>query len=212
MEANIKMFSSAEYARIKNCARPMIAKFCNEEKEKYNFNVILNSTVEKAQRYLDKFDAEKSSFSTWVGVIARSCALDFLDGEKKWYAHHRGFSDKVDNVGVTDLPMVSRNNQLNICEPEFDDRESVDSKPADYNIISKENLKMILKACKSLGEETGLAIILSAQGYSDREIAKHLGCSDTALRARLMRGRKKLRQHPDILALHESYLTDSKVA
>ena len=180
-------FSSADRQRVMDCARPAILSYCKAKGTKlsdYDYDVIMADSVIKVYKNWNKFDADKASFSTWVGWITRSCACDHYEREGKWGTRHRGFTEKECSSGV----IVS----------EFTDRECSENTRADFEVMSNENLEIIYDICMALGEETGHALILSGQGYSDKEIAKRLGCSDTAIRARLMRGRKKLLQHPFI--------------
>lgn len=194
-------FSSADRQRVMDCARPAILSYCKAKGTKlsdYDYDVIMADSVIKVYKNWNKFDADKASFSTWVGWITRSCACDHYEREGKWGTRHRGFTEKECSSGV----IVS----------EFTDRECSENTRADFKVMSNENLEIIYDICMALGEETGHALILSGQGYSDKEIAKRLGCSDTAIRARLMRGRKKLLQHPFIKALLDRYHSDSAAA
>ena len=200
MRKNV-MFSTADTKRIMDCARPTILSYCKATGvylSDYDYDAIMADSVEKVYKNWDSFDASRASFSTWVGFITRNCASDHYEKEGRWGARHRGFTVKECKGGV--------------YESEFTDRVCSEKTFADYDVMSNENLEIIYKACEDLGEETGLAIMLLAQGYNNREIAERLGCSDTALRARLMRGRKKLLQHPGIQALRARYLAESVAA
>ena len=79
-------FSSADRPRVMDCARPAILSYCKAKGTKlsdYDYDVIMADSVIKAYKNWNKFDADKASFSTWVGWITRSCACDHYEREGK---------------------------------------------------------------------------------------------------------------------------------
>ena len=65
-------FSSADRQRVMDCARPAILSYCKAKGTKlsdYDYDVIMADSVIKVYKNWNKFDADKASFSTWVGWV-----------------------------------------------------------------------------------------------------------------------------------------------
>ena len=72
---------------------------------------------------------------------------------------------------------------------------------ADTPMTSVENVAIIERALKNLGEESYRVMELKSQGYTDSEIVEELGVASGACRTRISRARKRLRENSEINSL-----------
>ncbi|HEX5014308.1 MAG TPA: sigma-70 family RNA polymerase sigma factor [Candidatus Limnocylindrales bacterium] len=74
-------------------------------------------------------------------------------------------------------------------------RVSNDAPPADVELLRSEENAAILEGIATLGTDAQTALLMAAQGFSGREIARVIGRSELATRALMCRSRQKIRDH-----------------
>lgn len=136
--------------------------------------------------YIDRYD-DSISKGAWFIKIANSCAIAYINRENKWRFHHE--SMEVTAFDGEDYEVVSV------------DCECGDNYLADAPMTSVENVAIIKKALKNLGEESCRIMELKSQGYTDSEIVEELGVANGACRTRISRARKRLREDGAIKSL-----------
>ena len=192
-----EIITSADVDRIKDLATPVIRRY--HKKGSYEFNSIISHLLVKVYKNLNSYDEEKGSFKTWVKTIAFHCTCDYDKANRRWSEKHTGLTYEKSNGDVYELSDYFS--------------KSFAGNRADSDLVSRENIALIDKAVMSLGERTAQALKLSAEGYSIKEIAKIMGeNSESALRARISRGRSVLAEHPDIVSLRSMYIADNCAA
>ena len=185
-----KAFLSSELLRInEKYVRPaVIGRFLARS---FNFHdedvreVVAESDMRIAM-YIDRYD-DSVSKGAWFIKIANSCASAYMKRENKWRSHHE--SMEVAAFDGEDYEVVSV------------DCECGEDYMADTNMVSGENVAIIEKALKNLGEESYRVMELKSQGYTDSEIVEELGVASGACRTRISRARKRLSENSEINSL-----------
>ncbi|MGH2755494.1 MAG: RNA polymerase sigma factor [Actinomycetota bacterium] len=129
----------------------------------------------KAWRGLQGFRGD-SMFSTWLYRVASNAALSKHRSRRRRQAHETGADDEM-------LTQMTRG-----------EASTEDAAAARVDVSSLED------ALALLPEHYRSAIVLKdVYGYSIREIAKQVGCSETAAKVRIHRARKRLKElvYPD---------------
>lgn len=123
-------------------------------------------------------------FATWR-------RLNSIAPEKEWWY----LKTAVVNRAKRQYVQQTRPNQVSfevVAEPETED-ETVEAR-----LIRQEQLGEVERTFgavfEGLSAETQLVFILSERGLSSRDIGRHLGMKDTAVRSRLMRANQQLDQ------------------
>ena len=70
-----------------------------------------------------------------------------------------------------------------------------DAPPADVEFLRSEVNAAVLDGLATLPTDAQMALLMAAQGFSGREIAKEIGRTELATRALMFRSRQKLRDH-----------------
>ena len=70
-----------------------------------------------------------------------------------------------------------------------------DAPPADVEVLRSEVNAAVLDGLATLPIDAQAALLMAAQGFSGREIAKVIGRSELATRALMFRSRQKMRDH-----------------
>lgn len=126
---------------------------------------IVGETMLAAYEHLDRFDAGKGSFASWLFVIARRKIIDHQRAHRRFWRYVRRHESRSDATGDELLAGVLRDEEIAAVYAAFE-RISTD----DQDI---------------------LALRYSA-GLSTREIAGVLEISDAAARQRLSRARRRI--------------------
>ena len=129
----------------------------------------------KAWRGLHGFRGD-SMFTTWLYRVASNAALSKHRSRRRRQAHETGAEDEM----LTQTPHPGSSTE--------------DAAAARLDVGSLD------RALVSLPEHYRSAVVLKdIYGYSIQEIAKQVGCSETAAKVRIHRGRKQLKElvYPD---------------
>ena len=136
--------------------------------------------------YIERYD-ENLSKGAWFIKIANSCARDYMLRENRWRSLHESMEFQA--FDGEDYETVSA------------DFECSEDYRADTRMLSNENLTLIERALKGLGEENCRVMELKSLGYSDSEIVEQLGMASGACRTRISRARKRLREDRELNSL-----------
>lgn len=194
-------FRSKDLERIVECARPAVFSYLKAKGVKLSscdVEEILSETTLRVYMNWDNYDESQAKFSTWVSTIARNCACDLMSKEIR---RRNTFS-----------PMSMQKRDGELYEMDYSDREASQNSRADYAIISRENLRMIDKASRGLGETNYFILTRRVNGFNNQEIADEMGCSEGAVRTRYCRALGQLRKNEEVNALRSWYLSQPKVA
>jgi RNA polymerase sigma-70 factor (ECF subfamily) len=123
---------------------------------------------EKAFSKLNKWNKDSCKFSTWLYSIARNTVIDFIR------------SNESRLIGGED---VSKYTALH------DECYTPEEK-----LMHAENVKIIEERIDGLSKKRRELIKLHIEGHKDEDIAKMLGVSHVAVRAKLNRTREQLKQ------------------
>ena len=191
---------STDLNHIAACATPAIVSRFLQAGYKYtkaDLEEVLSETYKNVAVSYDEYD-ETISRKAWFAKIAWNCAGHYLP--------------KAIIRRCLFTPLVNKTTDGVVYETEYSDRESSAVYSADFNAISYENMKLIRKACDSLDEKDGEIVWLSAQGYTNSEIADRLGFTVGAIKTRKCRALKVLRNNKHIRALCKEFLPTRSVA
>ena len=158
--------------RWKVINRIKIALRCNQElAEDLSCKVFI-----KVAKYFGSFDAEKSSFNTWLNMITTQVMIDYKrskEGKKKFQTEF--INDKVNSEG----------------EVYFQIEGSKDMQ-ADLNLELSELEILVQKTLNSFNEVQQKVCKLQMQGFQMQEIAKELEIPEGTVKVYIFRFRKDL--------------------
>ena len=182
-----KAFLSSELQRINDkYVRPAVIGCFSARAFGFHEDDVREVVAESDMRiamYIDRYD-DSISKGAWFMKIANSCACAYMTRESRWRSHHESMD--VTAFDGEDYEVVSV------------DCECGDNYLADTPMTSVENVAIIEKALKNLGEESYRIMELKSQGYTDSEIVEELGVASGACRTRISRARKRLREDREI--------------
>lgn len=123
---------------------------------------------------IDKYDKEKSQFSTWLFTIARNLALQDLRQEKRKVS----LDIEYDNDGTTMKDFITQNDNTY----DFDKHEMLEKKAT----IMKDHIKTLKEPYRTVIE------MREIQKMAYKDIASHLDMNLSTLKSRIRNGRKIL--------------------
>lgn len=160
--------------------------------DEYSVEEVIGRFGEKLAKSLNKYDPTKSQ-GAWFSTIARNCAYDYILKEYAWNRF---------NIG-----MCFKDSDGDYCDIDYSDRRCSVENNTDYRLFYNETDDLIKRGMKMLSKEDALIIELKMKGYSNDEIQEELCISDSAVRTRISRARKRLERHIDLVKMRtELYL------
>jgi RNA polymerase sigma-70 factor, ECF subfamily len=137
---------------------------------------VVQETFLRAFKNLDKFDASKSAFKTWLLTIARNQSINIISSLKRKTLKFFGDRDK----GEAELEFSS-----NPLSQEPQDAETM--------LSIKQQFQMMEKALNKLPERQRTALLLKSQeNLSYDEIASVMDVSVSSVESLIFRARKKI--------------------
>lgn len=147
----------------------------------------------KALSGITRFDSRKASLKTWVSKIAWNCLMDYVDSAKRRASLFSPFT-KTDEDGDEDVaPQIA-----GYRGDEFE---------ADRNLLMKEAIDNVERACSKLCESRRLVVDLTKEGYKPREIAMITGWTPEKVYGALCWGRTHL-----VKNLEREFLQENGIA
>ena len=190
-ELNSKQaFLSSELQRINDkYVRPAVISCFSASGFRFHEDDVREVVAETDMRlviYIDRYD-ESISKGAWFIKIANSCAYAYMKKENRWRCLHE--SMEFEAFDGEEFEVVSADFE---CGEEY---------MADTYVLSTENVAVIERALKGLGEENCRIMELKSLGYSDSEIVELLGVASGACRTRISRARKRLLKNREVNSL-----------
>ena len=123
---------------------------------------ICSRSFEKAFRQIDTFDASRSQFFTWLRIIAKNVALDFLEQEQRLHPRDRVvyLDESMQQFSVADsIPdrVDSPLESIIRTEDEEITQAAIDGLPELYRDVARKRL-IDGMAYKEIAEQTGLEL------------------------------------------------------
>ena len=144
---------------------------CNEASSEDLAHEVFLKVFQSAARY-----EPKAEFSTWLYRIASNAALNFIRDQR----NRASVSIDADSEKEAELPRIDLADQRLLVEEE---------------LIVQERVRMIRKAVAGLPDQQRLALVLTKyQGFSLKEAASVLKCSEPAVKSLLFRAYTTLRE------------------
>ena len=144
---------------------------CNEASSEDLAHEVFLKVFQSAARY-----EPKAQFSTWLYRIASNAALNFIRDQR----NRASVSIDADSEKEAELPRIDLADQRLLVEEE---------------LIVQERVRMIRKAVAGLPDQQRLALVLTKyQGFSLKEAASVLKCSEPAVKSLLFRAYTTLRE------------------
>lgn len=152
---------------------------------------------------LDAYEEDKQKLAAFAYAMTRDrdVAEDLVQESFLRLVQEQGAGRSPENVSAwlfrvcTNLAM-SRGRRLLVAQRFLQDaRTSSDSPPADVEYLRSEQNAAVLNALATLTPDAQTALLMAAQGFSGREIAKAIGRTEPATRTFMCRARQKLREH-----------------
>lgn len=195
MRTNITLTAKELNFITEKYARPAILSYFKHRgfcADKYSVEEVICRFCEKLAKSLYKYDAAKSQ-GAWFSTIARNCAYDYIMKEYLWNRFHIGMSFK-DSDG-------------DYCDMDYSNRRCSIENNADYQLHYNETIEVVKMAMRQLSKEDALIIELKMKGYSNDEIQEELRVTESAVRVRISRARKRLKELIDVVKMKtELYL------
>ena len=165
--ARQKIVNRETFAQLYEEYMPKVFRYIQYKVNRIELAEDLTSVAfEKALTNLDKFSAEKASFSTWLFSIARNTVIDHFRSEAKRHS-----------IPLDDAPDVP----------------SKDPLPEDM-AVKKEEIHMLQRCLSILSpEEKEIISLKFGMGLNNREIAKMCKLSESNVGTKLYRTIRKLR-------------------
>jgi len=164
------------FALLVNGHKHEVARIVGRHVPQDRLEEVAHDVFVRAYQSLDSFRAEKP-FAHWLAVIAVRTCQDF------WRAHHRNLEmpfSQLEPEGVEWLESFAAPEARESFETELERREAH---------------RLLEWAMAQLSYKDRMVLTLTyLEGYSSSETAEMLGCTQTSVKVRALRGRRKLRQ------------------
>ena len=182
MRTNVTLTAKELNSITEKYARPTILScFKNQPIREREFAVeeVLCDFYYKLAKNMDSYN-ENISKGAWFSTIAAHCAIDYLKDYTKRTKNREYFS--------------YRDSDGDYCDIDYSEhRCSIGSSP-DYQLLNDEAIDLVKRAMRMLSKEYALIIELKMKGYSNDEIQEELRITESAVRVRISRARKRFEE------------------
>lgn len=182
MRTNVTLTAKELNSITEKYVRPTILSYFKRRgfhADEYSVEEVIGRFGEKLAKSLYKYDATKSQ-GAWFSKIARNCAYDYIMKEYLWNRFHAGMCFKDSDGDYCDI---------DYSEPSC----SIGSSP-DYQLLNDEAIDLVKRAMRMLSKEYALIIELKMKGYSNDEVQEELRITESAVRVRISRARKRFEE------------------
>ena len=182
MRTNVTLTAKELNSITEKYVRPTILSYFERRgfhADGYSIDEVIGRFEEKLAKSWNKFDPTKSQ-GAWFSRIARNCAYDYIMKEYLWNRFHIGMCYKDKDGDYCDI---------DYSEPCC----SIGSSP-DYQLLNDEAIDLVKRAMRMLSKEYALIIELKMKGYSNDEIQEELRITESAVRVRISRARKRFEE------------------
>ena len=182
MRTNVTLTAKELNSITEKYARPTILScFKNQPIREREFAVeeVLCDFYYKLAKNMDSYN-ENISKGAWFSTIAAHCAIDYLKDYTKRTKNREYFGYRDKDGDYCDI---------DYSEPSC----SIGSSP-DYQLLNDEAIDLVERAMRMLSKEYALIIELKMKGYSNDEIQEELRITESAVRVRISRARKRFEE------------------
>ena len=123
---------------------------------------------------------ENISKGAWFSTIAAHCAIDYLKDYTKRTKNREYF--------------CYRDKDGDYCDIDYSEPSCSISSSPDYQLLNDEAIDLVKRAMRMLGKEDAHIIELKMKGYSNDEIQEELRITESAVRVRISRARKRFEE------------------
>jgi len=192
-EGNEEAFSEI-YAACCKIAEGLFYKSSKEQQGCLSFDDLLQDSVVKVWKYLDRFDESKGSFRTWFSAIFKNTLIDAKKASKIRMAADISSIDETQICAVSSFGFYKN-------ETAGDENSNVrrlnnsSDRMLEDEYIQNETLEEILDSMENAlsAQQKEAMSMFYLDGMSIEEISKAQGCSINSVKSRLHQSRNKLK-------------------